>query len=192
MVLTVATVGHYRPPPHLSAQVVFDEPQCEPFMLHPAVGGLCADLAARLRDRAASRLTVNVQSQGLTAQATRTIKAPLKRANVLFRLALLTLKDTHVQPLGIDTLTVTLSGLCRPAEQLSLWPQKERVAYAVEVVEARFPGTILKLSQDDPYALASEHRCRFVVRSTGEEVSRAEDSPTTERHDRPERSSVEA
>lgn len=185
-------LSRYRPPPRLHAQVTFDEPQCEPLTLHPALEQLCLRSAALLGDRAASRLSVSVQSGGLSTQATRVAKAPLRRADALFRLALLALEDTHAGPLGVDTLSVTLSGLSRPAEQGSLWPQKERVAFAVEVVEARFPKAILKLVQDDPHSLASEYRCRFVARSTGEEVGRAERSTTREHNDRPGRAPVEA
>jgi len=185
-------LGRYQLPPRLTAQVVFDEPQSEPFVLYSALGRLCADLAARLGDRAASRLSVNVQSQGLTFNAARLPKQPPMHADALFRLALLTLEDTHAQPLGIETLSVTLGGLSRPAEQGSLWPQKERAAFAVEVVEARYPGAILKLSQGDPYALASEHRYYFTLRSTGEEVSRAERPTTAQRYDRRQGQPVEA
>lgn len=185
-------LSRYQLPPRLTTQVVFDEPQCEPFVLHPALGGLCADLAARLGDRAASRLSVSAQSQGLTFNASRLPKQPLRRADALFRLALLALEDTHAEPLGIDTLSVTLSGLSRPAEQGSLWPQKERVAFAMEVVEARFPGSLVKLVQDDPYSLASEHTVRFVAYSTGEEVSREAGTPAGERDDRREGQLVEA
>jgi protein ImuB len=177
-------LGRYTPPPRVSAQAVFEEPQCEPLTLHPVLEQLCAGLSARLEDRATSRLTVTVRSQGLEIKATRIAKQPLKRGDVMFRLALLALEDTHAQPLGIEALTVELSGLFRPSEQLSLWPQKERVEYAIEVVETRFPGAILKLVQDDPYSLASEHNVRFVVRSTGEEVVREAAVPAGERPDR--------
>ncbi len=185
-------LGRYAPPPRLSAQAVFEEPQCEPLVLHPALEQLCAGLSARMEDKAASRLTITVRSQGLTFQATRIAKEPLKRGDVMFRLALLALEDTHAQPLGIEALTVELSSLSRPSEQLSLWPQKERVAYAIEVVEARFPRAILKLVQDDPYALASEHNVRFVIRSTGEEVVREAGTPAGERPDRREGPPVRA
>ena len=185
-------LSRYRPPPRLSAQVVFDEPQCEPFALQPALERLCADVATRLGNRAATRLTVTALNQGLEHRATRVAKVPLRQLAQVERLARLDLGDTQAQPLGLDALTVTLSGLSRPAEQLSLWPQKERVAFAVEVVAARFPGAILKLSQDDPYSLASEHQCRFVVRSTGEEVALAPSSAARERRDRPGRAPVTA
>ena len=185
-------LSRYTPPPSLTAQVLFEEPQCEPSTLHPALEQLCAGLSARLEDKAASRLTITVVSQKLTFKATRIAKEPLKRSDVMFRLALLAFEDTHAQPLGIETLNVELSGLSRPSEQLSLWPQKERVEYAIEVVETRFPGAILKLVEDDPYALASEHQCRFVVRSTGEEVSHEAGIPAGERPDRRERHPLEA
>ena len=185
-------LGRYTPPPRVCAQAVFEEPQCEPLILHPALEQLCVKGAAHLDDKAASRLTVTVQSQGLEFKATRIAKQPLRRSDVMLRLALLALEDTHAQPLGIEALTVELSGLSRPSEQLSLWPQKERLAYAIEVVETRFPRAILKLVEDDPHALASEHRIRFVVRSTGEEVSREAGTPAGERPDRREGAPVEA
>lgn len=185
-------LGRYAPPPRVSTQAVFDEPQCEPLVLYPALEQLCVKLSDRLGDKAASRLTVIVVSQGLTFKATRIAKTPLRRGDVLFRLALLALADTHAQPLGTEALTVEMSGLSRPSEQLSLWPQKERVAYAIEVVEARFPRAILKLVQDDPYSLASEHNVRFVIRSTGEEVSRETSTPAGEHPDRRQGAPVRA
>jgi nucleotidyltransferase/DNA polymerase involved in DNA repair len=179
-------LGRYTPAPQVSAQTVLNEPQCEPLVLHSALEQLCIKLSDRLDNKAASRLTVTVRSHGLEFKATRIAKTPLSRSDVMFRLALLALADTHAQLLGIKMLTVELSGLSRPSEQLSLWPQKERVAYAIEVVETRFPRAILKLVEDDPYALASEHTVRFVVRSTGEEVSSEAGTPSSQRPDRRE------
>ncbi len=176
----------------LSAHLEFDEPASEPHVLHPALEKLGSQVAVNLGGRAASRLTVVALRQGLELKATRISKAPLRHLGEITRLALLTLEDTHAAPLGIDTLSVELSGLTRPAKQGNLWPQKERLELAVAAVEARFPRAILKVSQDDPYSLASEHNLRFVVRSTGEEVSR-EESPSERQHrDRCERSPVEA
>ena len=185
-------LGRYRPPPRLAATVAFDEPECEPFAVQPALERLCADVATRLGDRAASRLTVTVLAQGLEHWATRVAKTPLRQLAQVVRLARLALEDTQAQPLGVDTLTVTLSGLSRPAEQLGLWPQKERVAFALEVVEARFPGALLRLVPDDPYSLASEHNNRLVARSTGEEAERAPSATVLERRSRPQRPPVTA
>lgn len=187
-----STLSRYCPPPSLSASFAFDEPQNEPCAVQPPLERLCAELAFRLGDRAASRLSVTALSQGLEYRATRIAKVPLKQFPQLIRLALLTLADTQAQPLSIDALSVTLSGLSRPAEQGSLWPRKERVAFAIEVVEARFPGALLHLVQDDPYSLASEHNICLVTRSTGEEVAHEASSPAPERHDRRPRSSVAA
>lgn len=185
-------LGRYTPPPHLTTSFTFDEPQTEPGVVQPILERLCAELAARLGDKAGSRLTVIATSQNLEHRATRIAKVPLKQLAQLSRLALLALADTQAQPLGIDTLTITLSGLSRPAEQGSLWPRKERVAFAVEVVETRFPGALLHLVQDDPYSLASEHSVRFVTRTTGEEVSREANPAAPKGHDRRERSPVTA
>ena len=185
-------LGRYTPAPRISAHLVFDEPLSEPHMLHPALDQLVEQLVALLDGKAASRLTVTALSHGLELKATRLSKTPLQRTGEIMRLALLTLEDTRAQPLGIDALSVELSGLTRPAKQGALWPQKERVEQAVKAVEARFPRAILKLSQDDPYSLASEHSVRFVVRSTGEEVTRAAENDPHQCHDRHKGQPVEA
>ncbi len=185
-------LGRYTPAPRLSAHLVFDDPVSEPGELQQAIARLELHLSVKLENRAASRLTVIARCQGLELKATRIAKASLRHAGEIIRLALLTLEDTHAQPLGIDALTLELSGLSRPAKQGALWPHKERLEQAVAAVEARYPGAILKLSQDDPYALASEHRTRFVVRSTGEEVMREASPSSGEHHDKLERSAIEA
>ena len=185
-------LGRYTPAPRLGAQLAFDAPLSEPHQLHPALDELASQVSVKLGGRAASRLTVVALNQGLELRATRISKTPLHRAREIIRLALLTLEDTHAQPLGIDALTLELSGLSRPARQGSLWPQKERLEQAVKAVEARYPGAVLKLSQDNPYSLASEHQVRFVVRSTGEEVMREANPTTREHHDRREGQPIKA
>lgn len=177
-------LGRYTPAPRVSARLAFDEPVSEPHMLHPAVDELVATLVERMDGKAAARLSVAAVSHGLELKATRFSKTPLQSTGEITRLALLTLADTAAEPLGIDALAIELSGLSRPAKQGALWPQKERLEQAIAAVEARFPNAILKVSQADPYSLASEHNVRFVVRSTGEEVLREADTPTCEHHDR--------
>lgn len=176
-------LGRYTPAPRISATLAFDEPLSEPRMLHLAVEKLAAELVALLDGKTASRLTVIALGYGLELKATRLSKAPLQRLAETTRLAFLTLEDTRAQPLGIEALALELSGLTRPAEQGRLWPQKERLEEAVAAVEARFPKAILKLVEDDPYALASEHSVRFVVLSTGEEVTREAEALAPERAD---------
>jgi protein ImuB len=185
-------LGRYTPAPRVRATLVFDEPLSEPHMLHPAVERLVADILEKLAGRAASRLSVVALSQGLELKATRLAKVPLRQIGETTRLAFLTLEDTHAQPLGIDVLTLELGGLTRPVKQEGLWPQKERLEEAITAVEARFPRAILKVSQDDPYSLASEHNVRFVVRSTGEEVSYAPETDTAGGADRREGHPLEA
>jgi len=185
-------LGRYTPSPRISTQLTFDEPLAEPHMLHPAVEQLVVRLIDQLGGRAASKLTVTALSHGLELKATRLSKVPLKQAGELNRLALLALADSHAQPLGIEALSIELSGLTRLAKQGTLWPRKERLEEAVAAVEARFPRTILKLVEDDPYALASEHSVRFVVRSSGEEVSRAPEADAPGGPDRRERQPLEA
>jgi len=185
-------LGRYTPPPRIRAQLAFDDPLSEPYLLHPALDQLVAKLVEHLDGKVASRLSITAVSQRLELRATRLSKAPLQGIGEIIRLALLTLDDTGAQPLGIDTLTLELSGLSRPAKQGTLWPQKERLEQAIAAVEARFSNAILKVSQDDPYSLASEHNVRFVVRSTGEEVSREARTSDREHHDRQDRQPLRA
>ena len=88
-------LGRYTLPPRATAQVVFDDPQCEPGVLEPALEQLCIAAAAKLGEKAASRLTVTAASQGLEHRATRIAKVPLKQLAQIKRLARLTLADTQ-------------------------------------------------------------------------------------------------
>ena len=174
----------YVPAPYITAQLSFEEPTTEPHALYPALEALVAQAIEKLGGRAASRLTVRALSQGLEFKATRVAKTPLQQIRETNRLALLALDDTDAQPLGIDELTLELSGLSRPVKQGTLWPRKERIEQAVAAVEARYPKTLLRVTEADPYALASEHTVHFIVRSTGEEVSCETATPDGERTDK--------
>ena len=93
-------LGRYTPPPHIGTTLSFDEPQCEPGALEPALEQLCTAATARLGEKAASRLTLTAVSQGLQHRATRIAKTPLKQLAQIKRLAFLTLTDTQAQPFG--------------------------------------------------------------------------------------------
>ncbi len=185
-------LGRYTPALRLSAELYFDDPVLEPCELQQAVSRLVLQLSVSMDHRAASRLSVVALSQGLELRATRISKTPLRHVGDITRLALVVLEETHAPPLGVDALTLELSGLSRPAKQGALWPHKERLEQAVATVEERYPGAILKLSQGDPYALAGEHSVRFVVRLTGEEVSREASPSSRERYHQREGQPVEA
>ena len=186
------TLSRYTPAPRLSLGITFDEPQFEPAVLEPILERLAKELALELVSKAATRLSVYALSQGLEHKASRLSKTFLRRHGEIHRLALLTLEDTRAQALGIDALTLELSGLSRPAIQGSLWPKKERLEHAIAAVENRFPKAILKLVEDDVYALASERNVRFVSRSTGEEVTLETRDDPRERTDQRERASLRA
>lgn len=185
-------LGRYTPAPRAALGVTFDEPQCEPAVLHPALERLCKELALELGNKAASRLSVRAVCQGIEHRASRLSKTLLRRPGELYRLALLTLDDTKASPLGIEALTLELSGLSRPAVQGGLWPRKERLEHAVAAVENRFPKAVLRLVEDDPYALGSDRRVRLVVRATGEEVGRETVDDPGERLDERERAPLRA
>lgn len=185
-------LGRYTPAPRAALGVTFDEPQCEPAVLHPALERLCKELALELGNKAASRLSVRVRCQGIEHRVSRLSKTFLRGPGELYRLALLTLDDTRAQPLGVEALTVELSGLSRPSVQGGLWPRKERLEHAVAAVENRFPKAVLRLVEDDPYALGSDRRIRLVVRATGEEVGRETVDDPGERLDKRKRAPIRA
>ena len=162
------TVTRYTPPVVLSEAYAFEEAVLEPWEISPVLEHLCNCLADELGDRAALRLNLVAEAQGLAFNATRVSKTPLRGAAVR-RSALLAIKDSGALGLPIDKLSLTLSGLYRPSSQGSLWRQKENLAKAVKLVEARYPGAMLRIETVNPYVPVSEFGYR--LRGTGSEVT---------------------
>lgn len=185
-------LGRYTPAPRLSLGLSFEEPLFEPASLEPVLERLSKELALELGHKAASRLSVHALSQGLEHKASRLSKTFLRRYGEIYRLALLTLEDTKVQPLGIDRLTLELGGLSLPAIQGSLWPRKERLELAIAAVEERYPRAILRVALHNLYSNAPDEQMRLVVRSTGEEVVRETHDEGGQRHRERTRTPVRA
>jgi len=143
-------LGRYSPAPRISAQLEFDNSVSEPGELQQALEELASQVAVKLGSRAASRLTVVALSHSLELKATRIAKAPLRYVGEITCLSLLTLDDTHAPPLGIDALTLELSGLSRPAKQGALWPHKERLelesGHVVEVYRSLESWVLSRIS----------------------------------------------
>jgi protein ImuB len=168
----------YLPPPAIEVHYAFEDAVTEPRDIVPVLERLARKVVRSLNDevandrvandRVAGRLTLGVQAQGLTFTAARIPKEPLKDDMTICRLALLVLVDTGAQPLGIQTLTLRLSGLTRPSVQQGLWPVREKRQKAIDAVSARFPQALVCFRPEDPFAHAREQRYSTVRLGTGE------------------------
>ena len=167
------SVTRYRPSVTLKASYAFEDPALEPWQLEPALGHLVSCLQTQLGDKVAARLSVSALSQGLAFEATRISKEPLRSALLLGQVHL-ALGDCGAHGLGIDKLTVTLTGLYRPSTQGLLFGGREDVAKAVKVVEARFPGVLMRFETLNTYSPLSEFSHRLVPLGREGEVEREE------------------
>ena len=149
-------VALYTPPPYLSANYSFDEPALEPYLIWPVLEHLCLRAAPKPQ-QAALRLDLSAVSGGLAFSASTLSKEPITAKN-LFSLAQQTLNKTGVLGLEIESLELSLKQLFRPSEQPSLWQRKAQVQKAVDNVERRFPGALLKIVEADPHSILSEFR----------------------------------
>ena len=179
------------PPVVLCESHSFEEAVLEPWQLAPVLEQLTQKLVARLGDRTATLLTLTAEVKGLAFSASRVSKQPLRDEGVLLRLTSLAFADCGVQGLGVDRLELTLSGLHRPSAQRGLWHHKEDIDKAVRVVEARFPGAMLRFEELDPYMPAPEFSHRLVssgAKEVAHETSqRRSERPSTAQRERTRR-----
>ena len=166
------SVARFVPPVKLTASYSFDDTAVEPWQWEPVLAHLAGCLQTQLGDRAAARLTLTAESSGLAFSATRVSKEPLRGVSSLLGQAHLALADSGVQGLGVDKLTLTLSGLYRPSTQGALFGGREDVARAVTVVEARFPGSLLRFETLNAYSPLAEFSHRLVPLGREGEVKR--------------------
>lgn len=162
----------YRPESALKASHTFREPVAEPFVLEPAIIDLATRLTCRLHGRVSSRVIVTSESSLLRIPDEIFPREPLHDAGILMRLIWRSLNTTGAASLGIESLTVELSGLATLQEQHGLWPQKEAWSKAVRVVSRRFPGALLAFEEVDPHSMAQDRRYQLFRLDTGEVVSR--------------------
>ena len=153
-------VSRYMLPTKLIESYSFEDAVTEPWQWMPVLHHLCDALAAQLGDKAASRLTLTATATGLTFSATRVAKEALRGSRIA-TLAAKTLEDSGVLGLELERLTLELCGLYRPSSQGSLWQQRENMQKAVDKVEARFPGAMLKVECINPYMPVSKFAYRL-------------------------------
>jgi nucleotidyltransferase/DNA polymerase involved in DNA repair len=149
-------VRKYQPREFLEVSHEFDEPALEPYQLEPVLKKLSEKIAAQLKTKSARRLSLAATVDRLKMPATRLSKEPIKDARQIYRLALLTLSDTHSAGLPIQRLALELSALYRPSKQEALWFAKRRYEEALEVILAHYPDLAVKATLKNPYTLASE------------------------------------
>ncbi|MFD1733884.1 hypothetical protein ACFSC4_25940 [Deinococcus malanensis] len=110
----------YVPGQILEASLDTDAPLLNGPEADAALQDLLPGLVTEMRGRTAAYLTIRCETLGGSLTATRKLKWPLDRGG-LTRVATLTLEDTGALPLGIDRLTVQLSGLQQPSRMVGLW-----------------------------------------------------------------------
>jgi hypothetical protein len=157
----IKTVNKYVPPVVLKASYSFEDVVSEPYELEPVLGLLAKHLEAKLETRVASRLTLKAISQGISFNATKVSRNPLRQPSIIKLLAQTALEETGARPLGIERLELSLSGLYKFTEQGMLWG-KQNAQKAVEKVNERYPGALLKFEHVDTFMPDSEFSYRLV------------------------------
>ena len=176
-------VARYTPSVVLEASYIFEDAVTEPWQWEPVLKHLAGCLQARLEDKAATRLTLIAEVSQLAFSATRVSKEPLRSVPLLLGQAHLALADSGAQGLGIDQLTVKLTGLYRPSVQGGLFEHREDVARAVTAVEARFPGALLRFETLNGYSPLSEFSHRLIPIGRAESEVKRETGVSSKRRD---------
>lgn len=161
-----AAVARHAPGQVLEAQLRPDAPLLEPGAAHAALDALIPGLWTALQGRTCAALSVHADTLGGRLSATRRLKWPLDEAG-LRRAAQLALDDAGGLALGIEALSVQLSGLARPARQVGLWAGVAELEVTRAVLE-RFPRALVRVRWLDPYAYATDARYEWVDWLSGE------------------------
>ena len=161
------SVQRWTPGETLEGTLRPDAPLEEPGQAEAALADLIPDLFEQLRTRTAAYLTLTAETLGGQLSATRKPKWPLD-ATGLLRTVLLALADTQALPLGVEALTVTLSGFSQPSRQVGLWPGMRELDAVREVID-RFPDALVKVAWKDTYAYVHDAKYAWVDWLTGQE-----------------------
>ncbi|MBB5365850.1 Y-family DNA polymerase [Deinococcus humi] len=158
-------VQRYVPGRVIEARMDLDVPLHEPSEADVIFSVLLPPILADLRGRSAAYLTVHTQTLGGQLSATRKLKGNPDSAGLL-RIAGLALGDTGALPLGIEALTVQLSGIQQPGRMVGLWASLAELEVTRDVLD-RFPEALVKVQWLDPYAYATDARYQWVDWLTG-------------------------
>ncbi|MGY2895090.1 Y-family DNA polymerase [Deinococcus sp. UYEF24] len=158
-------VSRYTPLTTVEDRLTFDATLMEPGEVEAALADLVPPLYDELRGRTAAYLTVHADTIGGRLSHTRKLKWPIK-ATGLCRLLLRDLVEIDALKLGIEALTVSLSGLQQPSRQIGLWPGPGELDAVREVLE-RFPDALVRVEWRNPYALTANQQYVWVDWLTG-------------------------
>ena len=166
-------VSKYTPLTTVEGRLAFDDSLMEPGEGEAALTELVPPLYDELRGRTAAYLTVHADTLGGRLSGTRKLKWPIQ-ASGLQRLALRLLLELDAFRIGIDTLSISFSGLQQPSRQIGLWPGPGEQGAVTEVLD-RFPGALVRVAWRDPYALSADQQYVWVDWLTGAERPRPMD-----------------
>lgn len=158
-------IQKYVPGRVIEACMGLDAPLYEPGEADVILSELLPPILAELRGRAAAYLTVQADTLGGRLSATRKLKGSPDPAGLL-RIAGLALNDTDALPLGIEALTIQLSGIQQPGRMVGLWASLAELEVTKDVLD-RFPEALVKVQWLDPYAYATDAHYQWVDWLTG-------------------------
>ncbi|CAM3506728.1 Protein ImuB [Deinococcus saxicola] len=158
-------VQRYVPGHVTEARMDLDGPLYEPTEADVVLAELLPPVLTDLRGRAAAYLTVQAGTLGGTLSATRKLKGSPDAAGLL-RIAGLALNDTGALPLGVESLTLQLSGIQQPGRMVGLWAGLADLEVTKDVLD-RFPEALVRVNWLDPFAYAVDARYEWVDWLTG-------------------------
>jgi nucleotidyltransferase/DNA polymerase involved in DNA repair len=158
-------VAKYVPARVIEASLSADAPLHEPGAAELALNDLMPALVQELRGRTCAYLTLHAETVGGRLSSTRKLKWPLD-AQGLRRVAGLALGETDALSLGVDTLTVQLSGLQQPSRMVGLWAGLADLEVTRDLLD-RFPEALVKVEWLDPFAYTADAQYQWVDWLTG-------------------------
>lgn len=160
------TVQRYQPGQLIEASLTPEAPLTEPAQLEAALTDLLPLVWQELRGRTAAYLTLHADTIGGRLSGTRKLKWPLEEKG-LRQLAGLIVQEGEALALGIDALTVQLSGLQQPSRMVGLWAGIAELEVTSTVLD-RFPDALVRVHWLDPFAYATDAMYEWVDWLTGE------------------------
>ncbi|WP_240741848.1 Y-family DNA polymerase [Deinococcus sp. KSM4-11] len=160
------TVARYVPGQVIETSLSTDQPLVEPGETAAVLAELIPVVWAELRGRTCAYLTLHADTVGGRLSISRRLKWPVDGAG-LERLAVQGLETTDALALGIERITVQLSGLALPARMVGLWAGVAELQVTTDVLK-RFPDALVKVHWLDPWAYVADARYEWVDWLTGE------------------------
>ncbi|RJF75562.1 Y-family DNA polymerase [Deinococcus cavernae] len=159
-------VQRYQPGQVIEATFTPEAPLTEPCQSEAALHDLVPIVWNELRGRTAAYLTVHADTMGGRLSGTRKLKWPLDTTGIQ-HLADVILAETEALALGVDSLSVQLSGIRQPGRMVGLWAGVAELEVTSQVLD-RYPDALVKVHWLDPYAYVADAMYEWVDWLTGE------------------------